>query len=79
MRYRTVYDKTSMAETHGVTRSHPVSAATVFGTPSATQSRARNKMDDIQKAIAQIGHDTEKFKAPDEVYNKLPECCLYRE
>jgi len=34
--------------------------------------------DVIQLAIAQSGHDTEKFKAPDEVYKKLPECCLYR-
>jgi Cu(I)/Ag(I) efflux system membrane fusion protein len=34
--------------------------------------------DAIQKAIAQVGHDTEKFKAPDDVYKKLPECCLYR-
>ena len=34
--------------------------------------------DAIQKAIANAGHDTEKFKASDEAYNKLPECCLYR-
>ncbi len=34
--------------------------------------------DAIQKAIANAGHDTEKFKAPDAVYNQLPECCLYR-
>ena len=34
--------------------------------------------DAIQKAIAKAGHDTEKFKAPDEVYKQLPECCLYR-
>lgn len=33
--------------------------------------------DEIQKAIAKAGHDTEKFKAPDEVYKELPECCLY--
>lgn len=32
----------------------------------------------IEKAIAKAGHDTEKFKAPDEVYKQLPECCLYR-
>ena len=32
----------------------------------------------IQKAIAKVGHDTEKFKAPDVVYKKLPKCCLYR-
>jgi len=40
--------------------------------PSKTNS------DEIQKAIAKVGHDTEKYKAKDEVYNKLPECCLYR-
>ena len=40
-------------------------------------SKATNP-DAIQKAIAKAGHDTEKFKAPDEVYKQLPECCLYR-
>lgn len=34
--------------------------------------------DAIQGAIAKAGHDTEKFKAPEEVYKQLPECCLYR-
>jgi membrane fusion protein, copper/silver efflux system len=34
--------------------------------------------DDIQKAIAIAGHDNSKYKASDDVYNKLPECCLYR-
>jgi Cu(I)/Ag(I) efflux system membrane fusion protein len=34
--------------------------------------------DAIQKAIANVGHDTEKFKASDAVYKALPECCLYR-
>ena len=33
----------------------------------------------VQKAIAQAGHDNGKYKAPDEVYNSLPECCLYRD
>lgn len=33
--------------------------------------------DAIQKAVASVGHDTEKFKAPTDVYSKLPECCLY--
>jgi Cu(I)/Ag(I) efflux system membrane fusion protein len=32
---------------------------------------------DVQKAIAKAGHDTEKFKADDSVYNELPGCCLY--
>ena len=39
---------------------------------------AKTNSDDIQKAIAKVGHDTEKFKALDEAYKKLPECCLYR-
>jgi len=32
----------------------------------------------IEKTIANAGHDTEKFKATDEAYKQLPECCLYR-
>lgn len=32
----------------------------------------------IQKAIAFAGHDTEKYKANNKVYNSLPECCKYR-
>lgn len=31
----------------------------------------------IQKAIAMAGHDTPLHRAPDEVYEKLHECCLY--
>ena len=38
----------------------------------------KTSSDDIQKAIAKVGHDTEKFKATDAVYKELPECCLYR-
>lgn len=33
--------------------------------------------DSIQKKIAAVGHDTEKFKADDKVYNQLPGCCKY--
>ena len=33
--------------------------------------------DDIQKKVAAVGHDTEKYKAEDGVYNKLPGCCQY--
>ena len=32
----------------------------------------------IQNTIAQIGHDTPLAKATDEIYNKLPLCCIYR-
>jgi Cu(I)/Ag(I) efflux system membrane fusion protein len=38
----------------------------------------KTNIDAIQKAIAKVGHDTEKYKAPDDVYNALPECCMYR-
>ncbi|MHC1733138.1 MAG: heavy-metal-associated domain-containing protein [Bacteroidales bacterium] len=31
----------------------------------------------LSKKLAAAGHDTEKFKAPDEVYNSLPACCHY--
>jgi len=36
-------------------------------------------LDQIHKLIAGVGHDTDKEKATDEVYKKLPDCCLYRE
>lgn len=39
--------------------------------PSLKQRLKETNLDAIQKAIAKIGHDTEKFKAPDEVYNQL--------
>jgi len=32
---------------------------------------------DIKKKIAAVGHDTDEFKASNEVYDKLPGCCLY--
>jgi hypothetical protein len=31
----------------------------------------------ISKKLAAAGHDTEKHKATDEVYDKLPACCHY--
>jgi Cu(I)/Ag(I) efflux system membrane fusion protein len=39
---------------------------------------ALTDVDAIQLAIAHVGHDTEKHKALDEVYEQLPVCCLYR-
>lgn len=33
----------------------------------------------IHELLAEAGHDTEKSKANDEVYQKLPGCCLYRD
>lgn len=33
--------------------------------------------DNVQKKIAAVGNDTEKYKADDAVYNALPNCCHY--
>lgn len=34
-------------------------------------------VDDIKKAIAAVGHDTDTFKADDKVYEELHGCCQY--
>lgn len=34
-------------------------------------------VEDVSKAIAAVGHDTEKVKATDEDYEKLHTCCMY--
>ncbi len=35
------------------------------------------KSDDVQKKIAAVGHDTEKFKTDSKTYDALPGCCKY--
>jgi Cu(I)/Ag(I) efflux system membrane fusion protein len=39
---------------------------------------AKTNEDEIGKAIAKAGHDTDKYKADHSVYDALPECCKYR-
>lgn len=34
-------------------------------------------LDKVQSEMAAVGHDTDKYRASDEVYNKLPGCCHY--
>jgi hypothetical protein len=34
--------------------------------------------DSLQRRLAAVGHDTEAYKANDDVYGSLPACCLYR-
>ncbi|MDB5226310.1 MAG: TonB-dependent receptor [Bacteroidota bacterium] len=34
-------------------------------------------VDQIQQNIAKVGYDTEKYKADEDAYNKLPKCCQY--
>jgi len=40
--------------------------------------KSHTNIDDVKKAIADAGHDNDKYRASDDVYSKLPECCLYR-
>ena len=44
---------------------------------TVTYDEAAITNDDLQKKVAAVGHDTEKFSADDKVYEKLPGCCLY--
>ncbi len=36
-------------------------------------------VEELHKAVAEVGHDTPLKKANDEVYDALPMCCLYRD
>ena len=38
---------------------------------------SKTSADKILLKIAEVGHDNEKYKTTDEVYSKLPGCCLY--
>ncbi len=40
---------------------------------------SRITVDRLHKLVADVGHDTEKMKADDKVYEALDECCHYRE
>lgn len=42
----------------------------------AYDQKATN-LDEILKRIALAGYDSDTFRAPDDVYAKLPECCQY--
>jgi hypothetical protein len=38
---------------------------------------AKTSVDVLGKKLASVGHDTEKYKASDDVYARLPGCCHY--
>ena len=44
---------------------------------TVTYDPSKTSKDALSKKLASVGHDTEKFKAPDDVYAKLPGCCHY--
>ena len=41
-------------------------------------NQSKTDLDKISKAIAAVGHDTDKDKADEVTYNALPGCCHYR-
>jgi copper chaperone CopZ len=45
---------------------------------TVTYKPEKTSADVILKHIADAGHDNEKYKAEDKVYNKLPKCCKYK-
>lgn len=47
-------------------------------TLTATFDPAKTNIDAIGKKIAAAGHDNDKAKATNVVYEKLPSCCQYR-
>ena len=42
-----------------------------------TYDASITNQDEILKRIALVGDDSDKFLAPEEVYNNLPGCCQY--
>lgn len=38
----------------------------------------KDAANNVQKKIAAVGNDTEKYSADDAAYNKLPDCCHYK-
>ena len=44
---------------------------------TVTFDPSKTNKDALSKKIASVGHDTELYKAPDDVYENLPGCCHY--
>jgi mercuric ion binding protein len=44
---------------------------------TVTYDPLKTNKDKLSKKLASVGHDTESYKAPDDVYDKLPACCHY--
>jgi copper chaperone CopZ len=44
---------------------------------TVTYDPSKTNQDVLSKKLAAVGHDTEKYKADDKVYNALPGCCHY--
>ncbi len=38
----------------------------------------KDAVNSVQKKLADVGHDTEKYRAEDAAYQELPDCCHYQ-
>ncbi len=45
---------------------------------TVTFDPSKTNVDALDKKLASVGHDTEKYKADDNAYNGLPACCKYK-
>lgn len=86
---KSVTDTISVAGKCEMCKSRIETAAKIKGVTEAVWSPETGKLivkynssettvDEIQKKVAAIGHDTEKYKADDKSYNILPGCCKYK-
>ncbi len=91
---RTIGINTQIIKTDGVCvmckKRIEKAALSVDGIKSAVWNEATKKLtvkydvfkkeavDNVEKKIASVGHDNEKYKADNSVYNTLPDCCHYR-
>ncbi len=44
---------------------------------SITFDKSKTNVDEVLKRIAAVGHDSDKYRAEAQVYEKLHECCKY--
>ncbi|MFA5818075.1 MAG: hypothetical protein WC854_02205 [Bacteroidales bacterium] len=44
---------------------------------TVTFDPSKTSVDALSKKFASVGHDTEKYKTDDKVYDALPGCCKY--
>jgi copper chaperone CopZ len=64
----------AMEELEGI---HTAAWSTETKMADVTYDSKLVSLDEIQKKIAEVGHDTGKYRAEESVYNDLPGCCQY--
>ena len=62
----------------GVIKADWVSKTKILTVEISDDASATFSILGLHDAIATAGHDTDKYDAPDDVYNSLPGCCLFR-